>query len=113
MPGAVCLGSREGIRRVAHSFDAVSVGIEHERGVVAEMIIRPQPSRPIIHPASCERGGMEGSHGRSIGRPEAEMGTARGFDGALCGDCELDAVGMRNGTVIGAAAFEVEQTHQS
>jgi hypothetical protein len=56
---------------------------------------------------------MEGAHGRSIGRPEAEMGTARGFDGALCGDCELDAVRMRNGTVIGSAAFEVEQTHQS
>jgi hypothetical protein len=54
------------------------------------MIIRPQPSHPIVRPASCERGGVEGAHGRSIGRPEAEMGTARGFDGALCRDCELE-----------------------
>jgi hypothetical protein len=108
----VHLGRPDGIRRVAHGLDAVPVGIEHECGVVPWVIIRPQPS-PIIHPASCECGGMKGAHGRSIGRPKAEMRTARGFDGALCGDCELDAVGTRNGTVIGAAAFEVEQTHRS
>jgi hypothetical protein len=49
----VHLGRPDGIRRVAHGFDAVSVAIEHECGVVAGMIIRPQPSRPIIHPPAA------------------------------------------------------------
>ena len=36
---------------------------------------------------------MEGAHRLSIRRPEAEMGAARGSDGArLRRDCELDAV---------------------
>jgi hypothetical protein len=98
---------------VAHGFDAVSVGIEHERGVVAGMILGPQPCRAIVHPASRERGGMERAHSGSMGRSEADMGAARGLDRArLRRDCELDAVRMRNGAVIGPPAFEVEQTHQ-
>ena len=57
---------------------------------------------------------MEGAHSGSMGRSEAEMGAARGLDGArLRRDCELDAVRMRNGAVIGPPAFEVEQTHES
>ena len=98
---------------MTHGFDAVSIGIEHERGVVAGMILGPQSRLAVVHPASRERGGMERAYPRPIRRPEAQMSATAGLDYArLRRDRELDTVRMRHGAVIGPTALEVEQTHQ-
>jgi len=93
---------------MAHGLDAVSIGIKHERGVIAGMIIWTQSGCPIVHAARRDGSEMEGAHGNPIGRPEGEMCPVQGADIRLYRDRELDAVRIWNRSVIRAAVFEVK-----
>jgi hypothetical protein len=54
---------------MAHRFDAVTIGIEHEGAAVVSVISGPKPRCAIILPA----GAAEAEHGPAAGRTEADM----------------------------------------
>ena len=63
---------------MAERLDAMSIGIQDERAVIASVIVRPQPRQAIIAPARGKRRCVKCVNGRPIGGTEAEMGTGNG-----------------------------------
>ena len=53
-------------RRVAHRLHIVAVGIEHERSVVARMVVRAQPGRAVVCASGRQRGAVEGVDGGAV-----------------------------------------------
>src|SRR5881398_64486 len=47
------------LKIVVHGLDVAAVGIEHERPVIARMIVRPGAGRSVVAPAALQRSGME------------------------------------------------------
>src|SRR5262245_40828121 len=48
--------------RVTDCLDVVAVEVDHEGGVVARMVLRPQTGRAVVSTARAERGLVEGAH---------------------------------------------------
>ena len=102
------------VRGVTNSLDAVTFGIEHERGIVIGVILRPKPRRTVIPPASKKRGCMELLHGRAAGCAEADMG-AWYWSSHIPFACDrkFDPEGPRCSAVVRATGAEINDTGQS
>jgi hypothetical protein len=61
---------------VAHGFDVVAVGVEHEGAVVMRVVVRPQPGRTVVGTAGGQRCGMEGIDRGAVGRRPAQVAAA-------------------------------------
>ena len=62
---------------VEDGFDVVAVGVEHEGGVVARVVLRPLARRAVVAEAGLERCAVECVHGRTIGRRERQVHVLR------------------------------------
>ena len=97
---------------VADSFDAVAVGVEHERTVVACMVLRPQARSTVIATAVGQRRVVNRGDGIAIARQETDMHAARRHNAGLLSDREFDSERAGRAAVIGAPAFEIDNPHQ-
>ena len=64
---------------MAHGLDAIAVGVEQERSVIARVIIGPEAGRPVASPARSEPGSVEGIDGRTARGAEAPVAVV-GYD---------------------------------
>src|ERR1700730_6826131 len=65
-------------RRMAHRLDTMTVGIQHKGAVIVGVILRPNPGRAIVAPASGKRRQVKGVDRRAIGSAEADMRAGNG-----------------------------------
>ncbi len=61
------------LRKVVDGFDVVAVGVEHERGVVVLVIVRPQAGRAVVDATRRQGRRVEGLHLGAILRREGDM----------------------------------------
>ena len=97
---------------VADSFDAVAVGVEHERTVVACMVLRPQARSTVIATAAGQRRVVKRDDGIAIARQETDMHAARRHNAGLLSDREFDSERGGRAAVVGAPAFKIDNPHQ-
>ena len=76
---------------VADSFDAVAVGVEHERTVVARMVLQPQARSTIVAATVGQRRVVKRGDGIAIARQETDMHAARRRNARLLRDREFDS----------------------
>ena len=62
---------------VVDDLDVVPVGVQDERAVVAGVVDGALAGPAVVRVARGERGGVEGAHGRVIGRGEREVHVLR------------------------------------
>src|SRR5438552_2678740 len=63
---------------VANRFNAVTVGVKHERGKIVGMIERPSTGLAVATPTGAKRGGVKVEHGLAVLRLKAQMHSSRG-----------------------------------
>jgi len=63
---------------VAHRFDTMSVGIEHEGAEIIGVVLRSQARRAVISSARGERCRVKGTHGGAVGCAKTEMYAGNG-----------------------------------
>jgi hypothetical protein len=102
------------IRGVTNSLDAVTVGVEHECGIVIGVILRSKPRRTVVPPAGEKRSFMEFLHRRAAGCAEADMG-AWDWSSHIAFACDrkFDPEGPRCSAVVRATGAEINDTDQS
>src|SRR5579885_3797588 len=63
------------------SLDAVAIGVDEVRGVVAGAVVGPKPGRAIVAASGCQAGGVKTIDGVAAGGREAEMQARPGIRG--------------------------------
>src|SRR4051812_36656867 len=58
---------------VVHGLDVVAVGVADVGAVVAGVVLRPQPGRPVVLAAGADRGRVEGVDRVVVGRGEGDV----------------------------------------
>ena len=76
---------------VADGFDAVAVRVEHERAVVACMVLRPQARGTVVATAAGQRRVVKRDDGIAIASQETDMHAARRHNAGLLRDREFDS----------------------
>ena len=76
--------SRAG-RRMTNRLDAMTVGIQHESGVIVRVILRSKSGRAVVVPSRRERHRVESVNGGAVGSTEADMHRESAFSPRLRG----------------------------
>ena len=60
-------------RLVAHSFDVVTIGVQHECAVVIGMVVRPHAGAAVVATACCDSCFIKRIDQAAIGDPEGDV----------------------------------------